>query len=104
MATSTAGFHDAEIRVANRSSDYVPMTDHRGVIAYIQVDPPDGLRPSQIKFTHHDLSEHLGKPRLQYPSSSAKGKYDEFHMKVDNAIKAECLHLTPVNDKESFMK
>jgi hypothetical protein len=53
---STVGFHDAEICVADRSSDYVPVTDHRGIAAHIQVDPLDGLQPSQVKFTHHDLS------------------------------------------------
>ena len=78
VATSIAGFHDAEIHVADRSTDYVPMTDHRGIVAYIQVEPPDGLRPSQVRFTHHDLSQHLGKPRLQYPSFSGKSKYDDF--------------------------
>lgn len=104
VAISTVGSHDAKICVADRSSDNVPMTDHRGIAAYILVDPPDGLWPSQVKFTHHDLSQHLGKPRLQYPSSSAKSKYNEFHIKVDNAIKAECLHQNPVNDDKSFMK
>ena len=80
------------------------MTDHRGIVAYIQVEPMDGLRPSQVRFTHHDLSQHLGKPRLQYPSCSAKNKYEDFQTRVDSAIKAECLHTTPVNDDESFIK
>jgi hypothetical protein len=73
-------------------------------VAYIQVDPPDELRLSLVSFTHHDLSQHQGKQRLQYPSISAKSKYDDFRTRVDNTIKAECLHLTPVNDDESFIK
>ena len=40
---SITGFHDAAIQVADRSTDYVPMTDHRGIVAYIQVEPLDGL-------------------------------------------------------------
>ena len=101
--TLTIGLNDAEIRVADRSTNYVPMTDHRGIIAYIHIDPQDGMRPSQVKFRYHDLSQHLGKPRLEYLSSSAKGKYKEFRSKVDTAIKDEFLHLNPVNNNESFI-
>jgi hypothetical protein len=32
-----------EIGVTDRLTDYVPMTDHRGIITYIQIEPPDGL-------------------------------------------------------------
>jgi hypothetical protein len=96
VVTSMIGFHDAEIHVADRSTDYVPMTDHRGIVAYIQIDPPDGLWLSRVNFTHHDLSQHLGKPRLQYPTASAKNKCDDFRTRVDNTIKAECLHLIPL--------
>jgi hypothetical protein len=80
------------------------MTDHRGIIAYIHIKLPDGMQPSHVKFTYHDLSQHLGKPRLQYLSSSAKEKYNEFRIKVVEAIKAESIHLTPVNDDASFIK
>src|ERR1700728_601255 len=41
---------------------------------------------------------------LQYPSFSGKSKYDDFRTKVDDTIKAELLHLTPVIDDESFIK
>lgn len=104
VVTSIKGLHDAEIGVAHRSTDYVPMTDHRGIFAYIQIEPPDGMRPSHVKFTHHDLSQYLGKPRLQYPSSSNKEKYSEFRIKVDEAIKAESIHSTPVIDDTSFIR
>ena len=104
VVTSIKGLHDAEIGVAHRSTDYVPMTDHRGIFAYIQIEPPDGMRPSHVKSTHHDLSQYLGKPRLQYPSSSNKEKYSEFRIKVDEAIKAESIHSTPVIDDASFIR
>jgi hypothetical protein len=104
VATSTTGLHDAEIHVANRSTDYVTMTDHRGIVTYIHIDPPDEMRPSPVKFTYNDVSKHMGKPQLQYASLSGKGKYDEFRTKVNMAIKAESLNLTPVTDDESFVK
>jgi hypothetical protein len=49
---SNMGFSDAEIQVANRSSDYVPMTDHRAVIGYMNIQPlPDSLLMTMhIKF------------------------------------------------------
>jgi len=62
------------------------------------------MQPSHVKFTYHDISKHLGKPRLLYPSSSAKGKYNDFRTKVDAVIKAESLNMTPVVDDESFVK
>jgi hypothetical protein len=103
VVTSALGLNDAEICIADRSTDYVPMTDHRGIIAHSHIDPLDGVQVFQVKFCYHDLSQHLGKPRLQYPSSSAKGKYKEFQSKVDTAIKAEFLHLTPMNNDKSFI-
>jgi hypothetical protein len=64
VMTSTTGLHDAEISVANRSTDYIHMTDHRGIIAYIHIDLPDKMWPSHVKFDYHNLSQQLGIPRL----------------------------------------
>ena len=98
------GLHNAEIGVVDRSTYYIPMTDHREIFAYIQIELLDGIQPSHVKFTYHDLLQYLGKPRLQYLSSFNNKKYSKFRIKVDEAIKAESIHLTPVIDDASLIR
>src|SRR5882762_492695 len=104
IVASHTGFSDAEISVADRSSDYIPMTDHRAVIGFLNIRPPTNcnLVASQVKFAKETLVGH-GKPRLRYPQSSEKHKFENYRAMVDEKIKAKSVHTTPVNSDESFI-
>jgi hypothetical protein len=104
IVASHIGFSDAEIRVADRSSDYVPMTDHRAVIGFLNIHPPTNpnLMASQVKFARETLAGH-GKPRLRYPHSSEKHRFENYCVMVDEKIKAKSVHATPVNSDDSFI-
>jgi hypothetical protein len=93
-----------EIHVANRSSDYIPMTDHHVVVGFMNIHSPENLNfmASQVKFSREELVGY-GKPRLQYLQSSEKHKFDEFHTMVDKKIKAKSIHNVPVNNNDSFL-
>jgi hypothetical protein len=65
IVLSNKGFTDAEIRVADRSSDYMPMTDRRAVVGFMNIQPPQSsiLMTSCIKFSR-DVDASYGKPQL----------------------------------------
>jgi hypothetical protein len=104
IVASRIGFSDAEIRVADRSSDYIPMTDHRAVMGFLNIHPPPStnIMASQVKFARETLTGH-GKPRLRYPQSSEKHKFENYRVMVDERIKAKSIHTTPLNGDESFI-
>ena len=104
IVLSNKGFSDTKIRVADRSSDYVPMTDHRAVIGFMIIQPPPDslLAASHIKFSK-DTAASYGKPRLRYPLSSERHKFEDFRIMVDEEIKAKSIHTLPVIDDESFI-
>jgi len=73
------------------------MTDHRAVIGFMNIHPPENpnFTGSQVKFSRETLAGHR-KPRLRYPQSSEKQKFEDFRTMVDEKIKAKSLHV-PVN-------
>jgi hypothetical protein len=79
IVLSNKGFSDGEIRVADRSTDYVPMTDHQAVIGYINIQlPPDSsLMTMHIKFSK-GITANYRNLRLRYPSSSERQKFEDF--------------------------
>ena len=81
IVSSHTGFNDAEIHVADRSSDYIPMTDHRAVIGFLNIHPPPDISTmaSKIKFTRETLTGH-GKPCLRYPLSSERHKFEDYRV------------------------
>ena len=104
VVLSNKGFSDAEIGVADRPSDYVPMTDHRAVVGFMNIHPPDNptLATSQIKFSRDTTTGH-NRPRLRYPLRSEKHKFEDFRNMVDEEIRAKSIHDSPVTCDESFM-
>ena len=104
IVISRKGYIDAEIHVANRSSDYIPMTDHRAVVGFMNIHPPEGpdFMASQVRFSR-GTTVGYGKPRLRYPQSSERHKFEDFRTLVDEKIKAESIHNLPVNGDESFI-
>ena len=104
IVISRKGYIDAEIHVADRSSDYIPMTDHRAVVGFMNIHPPEGpnFMVSQVRFSRGTTAGY-GKPRLRYPQSSERHKFEDFRTLVDEKIKAESIHNLPVNGDESFI-
>jgi len=104
IVTSRIGFSDAEICVADRSSDYVPMTDHRTVMGFLNIHPPPStnIMASQVMFARETLTGQ-GKPRLRYPQSSEKHKFENYRIMVHERIKAKSIHTTPLNNDKSFI-
>jgi hypothetical protein len=80
------------------------MTDHRTVIGFLNIHPPTNpnLMASQVKFARETLAGH-GKPRLRYPQSSEKHRFENYRVMVDEKIKAKSVHATPVNSDDSFI-
>jgi hypothetical protein len=77
VAVSKTSFNDGEIKVADRNSDYIPLTDHRAIIAHINIDPPLQPNPSQMNFTDRTKMTY-NKPRIKYPSKLEKHKFEQF--------------------------
>ena len=104
IISSHTGFSNAEICVADRSSDYKPMTDHRAVIGFLNIHPPPDISTmaSKIKFTRETLMGH-GNPCLRYSLSSERHKFEDYRVMVDEKIKAKSIHTTSVNSDESFV-
>ena len=65
IVLSHKGFSDAGIHVSNRSSDYIPMTDHRAVVGFMNIHPPknSNFMASRVEFSREELAGY-GKPRL----------------------------------------
>ena len=104
IVLSNKGFGDAEIRVADKSSDYVPMTDHRAVVGFMNILPLNDpiFSTAHIKFSR-DTQAGCGKPRLRYPQGTEKKKFEDYRLMVDEKIKDKSLHKLPVNDDDSFI-
>jgi hypothetical protein len=58
MVTSQAGFSDEEIHTAVR--DFIPGTDHRAIIAFINIMPPAQLADQRMIFMTHDVTHPRG--------------------------------------------
>ena len=104
VVLSNKGFDDAEIRIADKSSDYIPMTDHRAVIGFMNIHSPEDSIPTaaRLKFSR-DILARYGKPRLRYPQRSEKHRFENFCTMVDKKIKDESIHNIPVNNDDSFI-
>jgi hypothetical protein len=101
---SNKGFDDAEIRVADKLSDYIPMTDHRAVKGFMNIHSPEDSVPTaaRLKFSR-DILAGYGKPHLQYPQRSEKHRFENFRTMVHEKIKDESIHNIPVNNDDSFI-
>ena len=104
IVLSHKGFSDAEIHVANRSSDYIPMTNHCVVVGFMNIHPPknSNFMASWVEFSREELAGY-GKPHLWYPQSSEKHKFNGFCSIIDEKIKAKSIRNVPVNNNDSFL-
>ena len=93
---------EADIAIADKSYDYVQMTDHRAVIATIFMKTPDNLNAeTNIPM---DLLEALHQPRVKYPSKKDKAKFEEYQREVDKRVKNEGLKDYTVDGEQSFIR
>lgn len=100
IATSSDGYLDTEIFVADCHLDFVPMTDHRPIIGRLILKPPDRLsarclleRPTPI----------LNNPRVKFPDYKDKHLFQLYRDETDAKIKDNSLHDRVVTDDASFI-
>ena len=74
VVASHAGFSDGEIHTATK--DFIPGTDHRAVIAFINIDPPLSLTDQRLIFMAREAT-HL-KPCVKCPTKTEKHKFKLF--------------------------
>jgi hypothetical protein len=99
VVTSQTGFSDGEIHTAIR--DFIPGTDHRAIIAFINIKPPTCLADQHLMFMTRDATRL--KLRVKYPTKSEKHKFDQFRNAVDKMAHEQNLADQPVIDSESFI-
>jgi hypothetical protein len=74
VVASHAGFSEAEIHTVVK--DFIPGTDHRAVVALINVEPPRGMADQRLVFMTHEATRL--KPRIRYPTKTEKHKFENF--------------------------
>ncbi|KDR73908.1 hypothetical protein GALMADRAFT_71607 [Galerina marginata CBS 339.88] len=93
IVTSSSTLTDAEISVTDRHNDWIPNTDHRGIVARIMHSRP--LTNDDIQNGETDLNfqrRPSSSPRVKMPLKTEKEKYQTFRDGVDEKIKAMSLH------------
>jgi hypothetical protein len=106
VVTSTSTLTDAEISVTDRSSDWVPKTDHRGILARIMYSRPP-MNDDQPQNDATDLNfqrRPSSSPRIKMPLKTEKDKYQVFRDAVDEKIEAKLLSKSEIIDHNTFIK
>lgn len=104
VATSHSTLSSADITAAKLHSDFVPSTDHCGVIGLISFTPPPSTRNMRMNASARGTNECLvfPEPRLRYPPQSEKQRFQSFQQMMDEAIESEGLTPGDVVSEESF--
>ena len=101
VVSSSMTLLDSEIEIACKHDDFIPYTDHHGIIARIRHSPPEDRLGSHTVASSPDYFRP--QPRIKYPNSTEKHKFQEFRDKVDAKISNEQLHTMPVTDDTTFL-
>ena len=103
--TSRLSYVDSEITVADRSTDWVPYSDHRAIVAtvthaipYLNAEATGNPESMLLSY-----GRAANRPRVKVPLKSKKHKYQDFRDQVDLKIKAKSIHERPVIDDDSFL-
>ncbi|TFK35966.1 hypothetical protein BDQ12DRAFT_262093 [Crucibulum laeve] len=102
VVISPTGFIDAEIAVADRSHDYVPMTDHRAIIATLFPISLSDHRNEMVIRNDMPFLNKNSQPRIKYPARRDKGKFDEYRERVDLRIQQLKLQDDDIRQKKSL--
>jgi hypothetical protein len=93
---SHACFRDGEIHTALK--DFIPGTDHRALLAFINIEPPIQLADQCISFMTHEANRL--KPRIKYPTENEKQKFETFRTNVDKMAHEQNLAGQMVTDAD----
>lgn len=106
VVTSTSTLTDAEISVTDRSSDWVPKTDHRGILARIMYSRPpmNGDQPQDDATDLNFQRRPSSSPRIKIPLKTEKDKYQIFRDAVDEKIEAKLLPKSEIVDHNMFIR
>jgi hypothetical protein len=104
VVTSQLTFVDAEISVADKYSDWVPNTDHRGIIARITHSIPETIQESLSSLTTNFKRKPSSPPRVKFPLKNENYKYDMFRENVDRLIEAKSIDNFIITDDASFIE
>ncbi len=99
MVTSGNGIIEANVQVANSKTDYIPVMDHRPIIALVIPDTPGGSIPTATNIIS------LPKPRIRYPKNKMEGKelFHRFEQETDEMVETLKLTEQPITDDVSFL-
>jgi hypothetical protein len=104
VVTSKSTFVDAEISVADKYSDWVPNTDHRGIIARVTHSIPETPQESLDSLTTNFTRKRSSPPRIKLPLKTEKHKYETFRENVDRLIEAKSIDNFVITDDASFLE
>ncbi|KAF5312013.1 hypothetical protein D9619_003843 [Psilocybe cf. subviscida] len=105
VVVSKIGIKDSEIAVADKSFDFVPMTDHRAVIATLILQPPESIMgDTNLRSDIPYACTNENTARVLYPSKRNKAKFEEYRTKVDAKVKSEGIAKRQVTGEESFLE
>ena len=99
VVTSTDCYLDSEISAANTHLDFVPMTDHRPIIARIILKPPGR---NAARCIHEPFIPVLNRPRIKFPDSTNKHLFQVFRDQTDTKIRQAGLQDFSVTDHATF--
>ena len=88
IVSSTDGFSDSEILIADDHHDYIPMTDHRPIVGCLILKPPNRILACSL---HNVPTPILNNPHIKFPSSKNKHLFQIFCDKTDHKIKTSHL-------------
>lgn len=97
IIVSRHGVLQAEIFVAKRPSDYVPVTDHRAIIGRIFPIPPHGAFGTNM--AHPTLPD----PRIRYPKSTEKELFQKYQEQTDARAQILGLFDKVISDDTAFL-
>ena len=97
LVTSSNGIIEAHLQVASDRNDYIPVTDHRPLIARVIPDVPNGSRPTTLKLIS------LPNPRTRYPKLERKQKLQQFEQQTDSLAEDQGLFQMKIKDEASFI-
>lgn len=104
VVSSSPNLMCSEIYVADKYDDWIPSTDHRGIIARINYDFHIPTANLAYNSSQDFIRTPSSKPRIKIPTKKEKHKYETFQETVDIMIKDKLLNLRVITDDDSFIQ
>lgn len=97
LVTSATGIMEAQLQVATKPNDYIPVTDHRPIVVYIIPCPPNGSLLGSLP------NAVLPTPRIRYPTAHEKHLLQIYEWKTEEQAANMGLFEHQVTDNETFL-